>query len=300
MIELKKDDLSTGKLGVLGGSGFYSIENLKNVEELFIETPYGKPSDAVIVGDLEGIQVVFLARHGRNHSFTPSEVPYRANIWALKSLGVKWLISASAVGSLKEEIKPLDMVIPDQFIDRTNNRPMTFFGEGAVAHVALADPFCAELSKILEKVVNPLMPKGRNLHVGGTYLCMEGPAFSTRAESEFYRNLGCSIIGMTNHTEARLCREAEIAYVGLSMSTDYDCWHEEHEDVSVEMIIQNLNTNAKLAKMIVTNFAKSISKKRPTSLAHYALKDALITPKDKVPNKTKEKIKIFTEKYWSE
>ncbi len=295
----KKEDVSNGKLGVLGGSGFYSIENLKNAEEITIETPYGKPSDTFVVGNLEGIDVVFLARHGRSHSFTPSEVPYQANIWALKSLGVKWIISASAVGSLREEIKPLDMVIPDQFIDRTNNRPLTFFGNGAVAHVALADPFCPELTKLLTDVAKPLMPSGRNLHLGGTYLCMEGPAFSTRAESEFYRNLGCSIIGMTNHTEARLCREAEIAYVSLSMSTDYDCWHEDHEDVSVEMIIQNLNTNASLAKKIVTNFAKSISEIRPESIAHSALKDALITPKDKIPQSTKNKISLFTEKYWS-
>lgn len=295
---MKKEDLSNAKLGVLGGSGFYSIENLRNVKELTIDTPYGKPSDNFVVGDLEGIEVVFLARHGRNHSFTPSEVPYRANIWALKSLGVKWIISASAVGSLKEEIKPLDMVIPDQFIDRTNNRPMTFFGDGVVAHVALADPFCPDLTKILKDVVSPLMPKERDLHVGGTYLCMEGPAFSTRAESEFYRSLGCSIIGMTNHTEARLCREAEIAYVSLSMSTDYDCWHKEHDDVTVDMIIQNLNSNANLAKKIVSHFSKSIAEKRPASSAHDALKDALITPKDKVPENTKEKIKIFTEKYW--
>jgi 5'-methylthioadenosine phosphorylase len=298
LIKLKNEDLTNAKLGVLGGSGFYSIENLKNVKELKIDTPYGNPSDHFILGDLEGIQVVFLARHGRNHSFTPSEVPYRANIWALKSLGVKWIISASAVGSLKEEIKPLDMVIPNQFIDRTNNRPMTFFGNGAVAHVALADPFCPELIKILADVVTPLMPKGRDLHVGGTYLCMEGPAFSTRAESEFYRGLGCSIIGMTNHTEARLSREAEIAYVSLSMSTDYDCWHVDHDDVSVDMIIQNLNTNANLAKQIVSHFAKSIAEKRPASFAHDALKDAIITPMDKIPESTKEKIKIFTKKYW--
>ena len=295
---MKKEELSHGKLGVLGGSGFYSIENLNNVKEISIDTPYGEPSDKFLVGELEGIEVVFLARHGKNHSFTPSEVPYRANIWALKSLGVKWILSASAVGSLKEEIKPLDMVIPDQFIDRTNNRPMTFFGNGVVAHVAFADPFCPELTKILKDVVSPLMPKERNLHIGGTYLCMEGPAFSTRAESEFYRSLGCSIIGMTNHTEARLCREAEIAYVSLSMSTDYDCWHEDHDDVSVDMIIQNLNINANLAKQIVSFFAKSIAEQRPASIAHDALKDALITPKDKVPQKTKEKIKIFTNKYW--
>ena len=251
------------------------------------------------MGELEGIEVIFLARHGRYHTYTPSEVPYRANIWAMKSLGVKWIISASAVGSLKEEIRPLDMVLPDQFIDRTNNRPMTFFGEGIVAHVALADPFCSKLIKIIKEVTEPLMPVTSKLHVGGTYLCMEGPAFSTRAESFFYRSLGCSVIGMTNHTESRLCREAEIAYVSLSMSTDYDCWHEDHEDVSVEMIIKNLNTNAELAKKIITSAAKSISKERPISSAHSALKNALITPKDKVPEKTLKKINLLTQKYWN-
>ena len=292
------ENLATSKLGVFGGSGFYSIDNLKNVQELSIDTPYGKTSDALLVGELEGIETVFLARHGRHHIFTPSEVPYRANIWAMKSLGVKWIISASAVGSLREEIKPLDMVLPDQFIDRTNNRPMTFFGEGVVAHVTLADPFCPKLTSIIKEVTEPIMPQGSNLHVGGTYLCMEGPAFSTRAESLFYRSLGCSIIGMTNHTESRLCREAEIAYVSLSMSTDYDCWHEDHEDVSVEMIIKNLNKNAELAKMIITSAAKLISKERPKSLAHSALKDALITPQDKVPEKTLKKINLLTQKYW--
>ena len=201
----------------------------------------------------------------------------------MKSLGVKWIISASAVGSLRQEIKPLDVVLPDQFIDRTNNRPTTFFGEGVVAHVTLADQFCPKLTSIIKEVTEPIMPPGSNLHVGGTYLCMEGPAFSTRAESLFYRSLGCSIIGMTNHTESRLCREAEIAYVSLSMSTDYDCWHEEHDDVSVEMIIKNLNKNAELAKIIITSAAKLIGKERPKSLAHSALNDALITPQDKVP-----------------
>ena len=295
---MDKEDLSNAKLGVFGGSGFYSIENLKNIKELSIKTPYGETSDTLRVGDLEGMEVVLLARHGRNHTYTPTEVPYRANVWAMKSMGVKWIISASAVGSLKKEIKPLDMVLPDQFIDRTKNRPITFFGDGAVAHVALADPFCAELTNILFDEATSIMPGDRTLHKGGTYLCMEGPAFSTRAESEFYRTLGCSIIGMTNHTEARLCREAEIAYVGLSMSTDYDCWHEDHDDVSVEMIIQNLNTNAELAKKIISATAKSIAKKRPSSLAHNALKDALITPKDSVPLSTKNRIKIFTDKYW--
>ena len=292
------ENQTSSKLGVFGGSGFYSIDNLKNVQELSINTPFGETSDSLLIGELEGIETVFLARHGRHHIFTPTEVPYKANIWAMKSLGVKWIISASAVGSLREEIKPLDMVLPDQFIDRTNNRPMTFFGEGVVAHVALADPFCPKLTKIIKEVTEPIMPEGSNLHVGGTYLCMEGPAFSTRAESLFYRSLGCSIIGMTNHTEARLCREAEIAYVSLSMSTDYDCWHEGHEDVSVEMIIKNLNKNAELAKIIITSAAKLINKERPTSLAHSALKNALITPQDKVPEKTLKKINLFTKKYW--
>ena len=293
-----KNNLNKAKLGIFGGSGFYSIENLRNIKEISIDTPYGSPSDTLRVGELEGMEVVFLARHGRHHSFTPTEVPYQANIWAMKSLGVKWIISASAVGSLKEEIKPLDMVIPDQFIDRTKDRPNTFFGNGVVAHVALADPFCNKLREILAEVTKPIMPKDRNLHLGGTYLCMEGPAFSTRAESEFYRTLGCSIIGMTNHSEARLCREAEIAYASLSMSTDYDCWHDEHDDVSVEMIIQNLNTNAELAKRIITSSAKIISERRPESNAHNALKDALITPMDKVPPQTKKKIDLFTKKYW--
>ncbi|KGG00292.1 MULTISPECIES: S-methyl-5'-thioadenosine phosphorylase [Prochlorococcus] len=295
---MESNNLNNSKLGVLGGSGFYSIEDLTNVKEINVETPYGETSDSLRLGELNGIEVVFLARHGRNHTFTPSEVPYRANIWAMKSLGVKWIISASAVGSLKEEIRPLDIVLPDQFIDRTHDRPVTFFGDGAVAHVALADPFCSELIEILKKSTEPLLTEDRKLHVGGTYLCMEGPAFSTRAESNFYRSLDCSIIGMTNHSEARLCREAEIAYASLCMSTDYDCWHPDHDDVTVEMILNNLNSNAELAKKIIISAAKYIGKIRPKSIAHDALKYALITPKDKIPQKTLKKINIFTKKYW--
>tara|TARA_Y100001968_G_C19440596_1_gene762303 strand:- start:2836 stop:3729 length:894 start_codon:yes stop_codon:yes gene_type:complete len=287
-----------GKLGILGGSGFYSIENLKNIREIELDTPFGKPSDVFISGEIENIEVIFLARHGKNHTFTPSEVPYRANIWAMRSLGVKWIISASAVGSLKEEIRPLDVVIPDQFIDRTHNRPTSFFGEGLVAHVSMAEPFCRNLSKILNEVAIDLIPKDRKIHFGGTYLCMEGPAFSTKAESNFYRSLGCSVIGMTNHTESRLCREAEIAYASLSMSTDYDCWHKDHENVSVDMIINNLKLNSLLAKEIICSAAKKISNLRPQSIAHNALKDALLTPKDYVPKKTSDNLKIFTEKYW--
>tara|TARA_Y100001968_G_scaffold293482_1_gene299441 strand:- start:945 stop:1835 length:891 start_codon:yes stop_codon:yes gene_type:complete len=291
-------DLSQAKLGVFGGSGFYSMQNLKNIKEVSIQTPFGDPSDNFISGAIGDMEVIFLARHGRNHTLTPSEIPYKANIWAMKSLGVKWLISASAVGSLREEIKPLDVVIPDQFIDRTNKRPTSFFGEGLVAHISIADPFCEKLSNIIGEVTKNLIPNDRSVHVGGTYLCMEGPAFSTRAESKFYRSLGCSVIGMTNHTEARLCREAEIAYASLAMSTDYDCWHEDHENVSVEMIVNNLNLNSILAKEIISSSALEISKLRPESIAHNALRDALLTPENAVPKETKNKLQIFTDKYW--
>ena len=296
---MSQDNLKNARLGILGGSGFYNIENLTDLQELEVETPYGKPSDSFKIGKIGDLEVVFLARHGRNHSFTPSEVPYRANIWAMRSLDVRWIVSASAVGSLKSEIKPLDIVIPDQFIDRTHNRPVSFFGEGAVAHVSMAEPFCNKLREILFEASSPQISNGRKIHFGGTYLCMEGPAFSTKAESKFYKSIDCSIIGMTNHTEARLCKEAEIAYASLSMSTDYDCWHEDHENVSVEMIIKNLNSNADLAKTIVVEIAKLISQKRPPSPSHQALKDALISRKEFVPQDTLLKINLITNKYWS-
>ena len=288
------------KIGVIGGSGIYSMEQLENVEEIEIKTPFGYPSDKLLIGKVHGIDVIFLARHGRHHSYLPSEVPYRANIWAMKYFGVKWIISASAVGSLKREIKPLDVVIPDQFIDRTHNRPISFFGDGCVAHVSLADPFCNNLSEILGHVTEPLMNDCRNLHMGGTYLCMEGPAFSTKAESNFYRNLGCSVIGMTNHSEARLAREAEIAYSSIAMSTDYDCWHEDHDNVTVDMIIDNLNSNSELAKQIIFKAILEINKVEPSSIAHEALKFSLLTHKENVPKITREKINLLTRKYWGD
>ncbi len=291
-------DISQEKIGVIGGSGLYSIEQLKEVKELDMDTPYGKPSDNLLQGKIEGFEVVFLARHGRHHSYLPSEVPYKANIWAMKSLGVKWLISASAVGSLEREIKPLDVVIPNQFIDRTHNRPKSFFGKGCVAHISLADPFCNKLSQIIYEVALPLMPKGRDLHNGGTYLCMEGPAFSTKAESEFYRSLNCSIIGMTNHTESRLAREAEISYSTIAMCTDYDCWHEDHDNVTVEMIVSNLKSNAALAAKIICDTIQKVGKIRPKSTAHEALKYALLTPKEFVPAETRKDLNLFTKKYW--
>ncbi len=288
------------KIGVIGGSGIYAMEQLTNVEEIELKTPFGYPSDKLLSGKINDINVIFLARHGKNHSYLPSEVPYKANIWAMKYFGVRWIISASAVGSLKREIKPLDVVIPDQFIDRTHNRPISFFGDGCVAHVSLADPFCNKLSEILGDVTAPLMNSERKLHRGGTYLCMEGPAFSTKAESNFYRSLGCSVIGMTNHSEARLAREAEIAYSSIAMSTDYDCWHEDHDNVTVDMIINNLNSNSALAKEIIFKTILEIDKIKPSSIAHEALKFALLTHKENVPEKTREKINLLTKKYWGD
>jgi 5'-methylthioadenosine phosphorylase len=291
-------ELPTARLGVLGGSGLYAMDGLEDVRELDLDTPYGRPSDSLRIGRIGDLEVVFLARHGRHHTFTPTEVPYRANIWALRSLGVRWILSVSAVGSLQEQYRPLDMVVPDQFIDRTHQRPLSFFGEGVVAHVTVADPYCAALSRILEDVGDSLMPEGRRLHRGGTYLCMEGPAFSTRAESELYRSWGCSVIGMTNHTEARLAREAEIAYATLAMVTDYDCWHTEHASVTVEMVIDNLRANAALAQEIVRAAAQRVGVQRPASKAHQALRHALMTPVDSVPAATRRKVDLLTTPYW--
>ena len=291
-------DLASARLGVLGGSGLYAMDGLENVRELDLDTPYGRPSDSLRIGRIGDLEVVFLARHGRHHTFTPTEVPYRANIWALRSLDVRWILSVSAVGSLQEQYRPLDMVVPDQFIDRTHQRPLSFFGEGVVAHVTVADPYCGALSRILEDVGDSLMPEGRRLHRGGTYLCMEGPAFSTRAESELYRSWGCSVIGMTNHTEARLAREAEIAYATLAMVTDYDCWHTEHASVTVEMVIENLRANAALAQEIVRAAAQRVGVQRPASKAHQALRHALMTPMDSVPAATRRKVDLLTTPYW--
>lgn len=293
-------DLTKARLGVLGGSGLYGMEGLEDVQELVVSTPYGEPSDALRVGRIGDLEVVFLARHGRHHSYSPTEVPYKANLWALRSLGVRWILSVSAVGSLQEQVRPLDMLVPDQFIDRTHQRPLSFFGEGLVAHVAAADPFCHTLGTILADVADSLMPEGRALHRGGTYLCMEGPAFSTRAESELYRSWGCAVIGMTNHTEARLAREAEMAYATLAMVTDYDCWHQEHDSVTVEMVIANLQANAALAKQIVRLAAERVGVQRPSSPAHRALRHALMTPPDQVPLETRRRTELFTAPYWGE
>ena len=291
-------DLSQARGGVIGGSGLYAMPGLRDVREIRLDTPFGSPSDALRLGTLEGVETVFLARHGCHHHLLPSEVPYRANIWAMRSLGVRWLISVSAVGSLREHLRPRDMVVPDQFIDRTRQRPQSFFGDGCVAHVSLADPFCPILSEWLATSASAEMPVGHHLHRGGTYLCMEGPAFSTRAESELYRSWGCDVIGMTNHTEARLAREAEIAYASLSMVTDFDCWHDDHDAVTVDMVIGNLKANATATGPILERLMGNFSGERPESPAHSALANALMTPPAAVPAATRERLDLLTTTYW--
>ncbi len=285
------------KIGIIGGSGLYKMEALKDVEEVQVSTPFGSPSDALIVGTLAGNFVAFLARHGRNHTLLPSEVPYRANIYAMKQLGVEYVISASAVGSLKAEAKPLDMVVPDQFIDRTKNRVSTFFGEGIVAHIAFADPVCSQLAKVLIDAIASLNLTNVTLHRGGTYVCMEGPAFSTKAESHLYRSWDATVIGMTNLPEAKLAREAEIAYATLALVTDYDCWHPDHDSVTVEMVIANLQRNATNAQKVIQETVKRLSEKPPHSEAHSALKYAILTQLDKVPQETKQKLELLLKKY---
>lgn len=286
------------KIGIIGGSGLYKMQALKDVEEVQVDTPFGVPSDALILGTLEGTRVAFLARHGRNHTLLPSELPFRANIYAMKQLGVEYLISASAVGSLKEEAKPLDMVIPDQFIDRTKNRVSTFFGEGIVAHIAFADPICKNLGGVLADAVASLDLPDVNLHRGGTYVCMEGPAFSTKAESHIYRSWGATVIGMTNLPEAKLAREAEIAYATLALVTDYDCWHPDHDSVTVEMVVANLQRNAVNAQKVIQESVRRLGENPPPSEAHSALKYAILTQLDKAPEATKEKLGLLLKKYF--
>lgn len=270
-------------MGLIGGSGLYKMDGLENAQEIFIETPFGKPSDAIICGTVEGKKVGFLARHGRNHSILPSEVNYRANIYAMKKLGVKYLISFSAVGSLKEEMAPLDMVLPDQYIDFTKGRISSFFGDGVVAHFSMADPICANLAGLIaQAVTTSFRPEEVKLHQGGTYICMEGPQFSTRSESNFYRQIGADLIGMTNMPEAKLAREAQIAYASLCMVTDYDCWHPNEENVSADLAIRNLMQNSARAQVIAKEAIKLVYNKLPVSIAHTALSSSLITPREAI------------------
>jgi len=285
------------QIGIIGGSGLYQMEALTDIEEVRMETPFGHPSDAIILGMLDGTRVAFLARHGRSHTLMPSELPFRANVYAMKSLGVEYLISASAVGSLKETAKPLDMVVPDQFIDRTRNRVSTFFGEGVVAHIAFGDPVCPVLAGLLADAVASLNLPDVTLHRGGTYVCMEGPAFSTKAESQLYRSWDATVIGMTNLPEAKLAREAEMAYATLALVTDYDCWHPNHDSVTVEMVISNLQKNAVNAQRVIRAVVNRIAANPPESEAHSALRYAIITPLDKAPQATVEKLRLLLNKY---
>ena len=267
------------RLGVFGGSGLYRVEELQDVEERRIETPYGAPSDAVVLGKLAGTPVAFLARHGRGHRISPTEINYRANVWAMKSLGVEFVLSASAVGSLDGTVEPLHVVVPDQFIDRTRHRADTFFENGVVAHVSLADPFCAELSRLAAEGARAA---GAVVHEGGVYVCMEGPQFSTRAESLMYRALGGRVIGMTNMQEARLCREAELCYATLALVTDFDCWKTDEAPVSVDVVVERLKVNAAHAKAAIAYVAPRLPASRNCACAR-ALETAVITSRRAIP-----------------
>ncbi len=282
------------EIGIIGGSGLYSMPGFEAEEEAAMETPWGAPSDNYVLGKLGGKSVAFLARHGRGHRISPSELNFRANIWGMKRLGVERIVSLSAVGSLKEEHKPLDFVLPDQFYDRTKSRISTFFGDGLVAHISFADPVCPQLSGVVEQACSAA---GVSVHRGGTYLCMEGPAFSTKAESNVYRSWGMDVIGMTNLQEAKLAREAEICYVTVAMVTDYDCWHPHHDAVTVNEIIAVLVKNAENACRVVAEAVARIPADRACKCGS-ALAHAIITDRKSVPETTRKKLDLLIGKYF--
>ncbi len=281
------------KVGIIGGSGLYHLEELKEVEEVDLDTPFGKPSSNFVTGEVNGIPVAFLPRHGIGHVLLPTEIPFRANIWGLKMLGVTHLISVGAVGSLREEIEPGHMVFPDQFIDLTRQRKSTFFGNGVVGHVQFGNPVCSELNG---KLVEAAQTVGATMHVGGTYICMEGPAFSSRAESLLYRSWGADVIGMTNVQEAKLAREAEMAFASIALATDYDCWHVSESEVSVEDIIKVMHANVETARQILVETLRRISPDFPNSQAD-ALKFSLITDKSKISKKTCRDLDLLLGRY---
>lgn len=281
------------KVAFIGGSGLYDMDGLENRKEVSINTPFGSPSDVIVTGDLEGTNVAFLPRHGRGHRISPTQLPSRANIYALKSLGVENIVSVSAVGSLKEEIEPLQVVIPDQLIDRTRSRMNTFFDNGIVAHIGFENPFCPELSK---QLVESTKASGAFFHEGGTCVVMEGPQFSTRAESELYRSWDADIIGMTALPEAKLAREAEICYATMALVTDYDVWHHSEQPVSVEMVVANLMKNVEMSQSIVKNLAQHLPTNRDCECSS-ALKDAIITSRDHITDETKQNLNLIIGKY---
>jgi 5'-methylthioadenosine phosphorylase len=285
--------LSQAEIGIIGGSGLYSMPGFTDAKELRQQTPFGDPSDAYVLGMLAGRKVAFLARHGRGHRILPTELNFRANIYGFKQLGVERIVSVSAVGSLKEEHKPLDFVIPDQFFDRTRHRIDTFFGDGIVAHVSFADPVCAEMAAVVQSACNKAGVTGKR---GGTYLCMEGPQFSTKAESNVYRSWGMDVIGMTNLQEAKLAREAEICYVTVAMVTDYDCWHPHHDSVTVDQVVAVLLKNADNACKVVRETVAALPAGRSCKCGS-ALAHAILTDRDKIPAATREKLKLILGKY---
>ena len=285
--------MGDAKLAFIGGSGLYDMDGLTNREEFDIQTPFGAPSDVIVSGKLGQTQVAFLPRHGRGHRISPTEIPVKANVYALKSLGVERIISISAVGSLKEEVRPLDLLVPDQIIDRTKGRPSTFFGDGIVAHVAFDKPFCRTLASLVSEVAGQ---SGVTTHAGGTLVAMEGPQFSTRAESELYRSWGASAIGMTALPEAKLAREAEICYATMAFVTDYDCWHDTEETVSVELVLNNLQTNAATAREIIQGLVPRMPTARTCACAS-ALKNAIITSPEHISEGARNRLSIITDKY---
>ena len=287
--------MPVAQIGVIGGSGLYDMEGLTNVEEVSVSTPFGEPSDSIVVGNLLGKSVAFLPRHGRGHRVSPSEINARANIFALKTLGVEWLISVSAVGSMRESISPLDIVLPDQLFDRTKRRQDTFFDDGLVVHIGFAEPFCADLSEHLYRIASSLSP-APTVHRGGTYLCIEGPQFSTRAESRIYRQWGVHVIGMTAIPEAKLAREAEMCYAQLALVTDYDVWHEVEEPVTAEMIVGNLLRNVETARRILRKAIPKIGPERACACGR-ALETAIITAPDRVSPATRSKFEPLIRKY---
>lgn len=285
------------QIGIIGGSGLYQMSEFTNTREVEIDTPFGNPSDAFIIGELNGVTVAFLPRHGRGHKLTPTELPFRANIYAMKKLGVEYILSVSAVGSLQEKYAPTDMVIPDQFFDRTRARAheSTFFGRGIVGHVTFAHPVCDELGDILEESCKTV--EGLKIHRGGTYICMEGPAFSTKAESNVYRQWGMDIIGMTNLQEAKLAREAEIAYATLALVTDYDCWHEDHDSVSVDMVIEYLNKNVRNSQLVLKEAVRRVAEKQTPNQYRDAIRSAIFTAPEHWPAETAESLEAIIGKY---
>jgi 5'-methylthioadenosine phosphorylase len=291
---LETTTLETIKIGIIGGSGLYDMPGLMDRSEMEIRTPFGAPSDPLILGTLCGQRIVFLSRHGRGHRYMPSELNYRANIYALKMLGVERILSVSAVGSLKEEIAPLDIVLPDQFLDRTRGRISTFFGNGVVAHISFGDPVCPDL---LAQVHRAAHKAGIPAKKGGTYVCMEGPAFSTKAESNLYRSWGMDVIGMTNLQEAKLAREAEMCYLTIALATDYDCWHDSHETVSVDMIVENLQKNCQAAQAIIIQTIHDLGAARNCHCGE-ALQYALITDRSLISADTKNRLECIIGKYF--